>query len=115
MDHHGLSSHDYVTRAPTWTTAWCLWAQRAGHRRNSFGLRGSVSYLIETRGVGIGLQSFQRRVATHYLLAKSCSKRRRPKAPACAPPSRPPATRRCRSQPAGRFAQARAPAARECR
>jgi len=30
-----------------------------------------VSYLIETRGVGIGLQSYQRRVATHYLLAKA--------------------------------------------
>src|SRR5262249_35062124 len=39
--------------------------------RNAFGLRGSVSYLIETRGVGIALESYQRRVATHYLLAKS--------------------------------------------
>jgi hypothetical protein len=42
-----------------------------GIARNTFGLRGSVSYLIETRGVGIGLQSYQRRVATHYLLAKA--------------------------------------------
>ena len=42
-----------------------------GIARNAFGLRGSVSYLIETRGVGIGLQNFQRRVATHYLLAKA--------------------------------------------
>jgi hypothetical protein len=42
-----------------------------GIARNTFGLRGAVSYLIETRGVGIGLQSYQRRVSTHYLLAKA--------------------------------------------
>ena len=42
-----------------------------GIARNAFGLRGAVSYLIETRGVGIGLQSYQRRVSTHYLLAKA--------------------------------------------
>ena len=42
-----------------------------GIARNTFGLRGAVSYLIETRGVGIGLESYQRRVSTHYLLAKA--------------------------------------------
>ena len=42
-----------------------------GIARNAFGLRGAVSYLIETRGVGIGLQNFERRVSTHYLLARA--------------------------------------------
>jgi hypothetical protein len=45
-----------------------------GIARNTFGLRGAVSYLIETRGVGIGLQSYQRRVSTHFLLAKAVLK-----------------------------------------
>ncbi|CAN7336341.1 M14 family zinc carboxypeptidase [Bosea sp. LjRoot9] len=41
----------------------------AGIARNAFGLMGAVSILLETRGVGIGTQGFQRRVATHYLAA----------------------------------------------
>ena len=41
----------------------------AGIARNAFGLAGAVSILLETRGIGIGAQSFQRRVATHYLAA----------------------------------------------
>src|SRR5258708_18875031 len=48
-----------------------LGGRSPGIARNTFGLRGAVSYLIETRGVGIGLQSYQRRVSTHYLLAKA--------------------------------------------
>jgi hypothetical protein len=38
-----------------------------GIARNYFGLMGSVSFLIETRGIGAGRDAFQRRVATHYL------------------------------------------------
>ena len=40
-----------------------------GISRNYYGLAGAVSFLVETRGVGIERQSFQRRVATHYLAA----------------------------------------------
>ncbi len=69
---HGLSSYDYLTTAPDPSDRRVsLGGTAAGIARNTFGLRGTVSYLIETRGVGIGLQSYQRRVATHYLLAKA--------------------------------------------
>jgi hypothetical protein len=72
MDRHGLSSHDYVTTGTDMDDRLVsLGGNAPGIARNAFGLRGSVSYLIETRGVGIGLQSYQRRVATHYLLARS--------------------------------------------
>src|SRR5882757_7511548 len=72
MDQHGLSSHDYVTTGTDMDDRLVsLGGNAPGIARNAFGLRGSVSYLIETRGVGIGLQSYQRRVATHYLLARS--------------------------------------------
>jgi hypothetical protein len=72
MERHGLSSHDYVTTSAEQTDRTVsLGGNAPGIARNTFGLRGSVSYLIETRGVGIGLQSYQRRVATHYLLAKA--------------------------------------------
>jgi zinc carboxypeptidase len=72
MRRHGLSSHDYVTTDATRDDGMVsLGGNAPGIARNTFGLRGSVSYLIETRGVGIGLQSYQRRVATHYLLAKA--------------------------------------------
>src|SRR5476649_2495555 len=69
---HGLAPHDYVTTGvdPS-DKRVSLGGTGADIARNTFGLRGSVSYLIETRGVGIGLQSYQRRVATHYLLAKA--------------------------------------------
>ena len=43
----------------------------AGIARNAFGLSGAVSFLLETRGVGIGLEGYQRRVATHYLAIKA--------------------------------------------
>ncbi len=69
---HGLMPHDYVTTSIDKTDRRiALGGTAADIARNTFGLAGSVSYLIETRGVGIGLQSYQRRVATHYLLAKS--------------------------------------------
>ena len=38
-----------------------------GIARNAFGLMGAVSFLLETRGVGIGMESYQRRVATHVV------------------------------------------------
>lgn len=38
-----------------------------GIARNAFGLMGAVSFLLETRGVGIGLDSYQRRVGTHVI------------------------------------------------
>ncbi len=68
----GLSSFDYVTTDAGMTDRRVsLGGTAPGIARNTFGLRGAVSYLIETRGVGIGLQSYQRRVSTHYLLAKA--------------------------------------------
>jgi hypothetical protein len=42
-----------------------------GIARNTFGLMNSVSFLIETRGVGIGMEDFERRVASHYVIARS--------------------------------------------
>lgn len=68
----GLSSFDYVTtQAGTADKRVSLGGTAPGIARNAFGLRGAVSYLIETRGVGIGLENFERRVSTHYLLAKA--------------------------------------------
>lgn len=42
-----------------------------GIARNAFGLRGAVSFLIETRGVGVKREGWQRRVATHVIAAKA--------------------------------------------
>jgi hypothetical protein len=42
-----------------------------GIARNAFGLRGAVSFLIETRGVGIRMEGWQRRVATHVVAART--------------------------------------------
>jgi len=68
----GLSSFDYVTTdARKSDRRVSLGGTAPGIARNTFGLRGAVSYLIETRGIGIGLQSYQRRVSTHFLLAKA--------------------------------------------
>ena len=39
--------------------------------RNYAGLQNSISFLVETRGVGIGRDSFARRVHTHYTVMKS--------------------------------------------
>lgn len=72
IEAHGLAPHDYVTAGvDSSDKRVSLGGTGADIARNTFGLRGSVSYLIETRGVGIGLQGYQRRVATHYLLAKA--------------------------------------------
>jgi hypothetical protein len=72
LERHGLSSHDYVTTAADKSDLLVsLGGNAPGIARNAFGLRGSVSYLIETRGVGLGLARYQNRVATHYVLAKA--------------------------------------------
>ena len=68
----GLSSFDYVTTDPTPADKRVsLGGTAPGIARNTFGLRGAVSYLIATRGVGVGLESYQRRVSTHFLLARA--------------------------------------------
>jgi hypothetical protein len=43
----------------------------AGIARNTFGLYGAVSYLIETRGIGLGREHWQRRVGTHVIAASA--------------------------------------------
>jgi hypothetical protein len=69
----GLSSFDYVTTdAGMADKRVSLGGTSPGIARNTFGLRGAVSYLIETRGVGIGLQSYQRRVSTHFCWPRPC-------------------------------------------
>ena len=42
-----------------------------GIARNAFGLMGAVSFLLETRGVGIGMDGYQRRIATHYIATRA--------------------------------------------
>ncbi|MGO4264082.1 hypothetical protein, partial [Lysobacter sp. TAB13] len=42
-----------------------------GIARNLFGLSGAVSFLIETRGVGLKLENLERRIATHYVISRS--------------------------------------------
>src|SRR5262249_30357866 len=69
---HGLSSFWYHTTSyrPD-DTLVSMGGNAPGIARNAFGLVGAVSFLIETRGVGVGLQAFQRRVATHVLGAEA--------------------------------------------
>lgn len=61
--------HSMSTRAGERTIS--LGGNASGIARNAFGLMGAVSFLLETRGVGIGLESYQRRVATHYIAVKA--------------------------------------------
>jgi hypothetical protein len=68
----GLTSHDYYTASLELTDKVVSMGGNApGTARNAFGLHNAVSFLIETRGVGIDRAGFQRRVATHYLAAKA--------------------------------------------
>ena len=46
--------------------------------RNIAGLRNAVSFLIETRGVGIGRAHYKRRVLTHLIAMNSVLRLRRP-------------------------------------
>src|SRR5262249_7864674 len=67
---HGLTSFWYHTTSYRPDDKLVSMGGNApGIARNAFGLMGAVSFLIETRGVGVGLQVFQRRVATHVLAA----------------------------------------------
>jgi hypothetical protein len=61
--------HTMSTRAGDRTIS--IGGNAPGMARNAFGLMGAVSFLLETRGVGIGLESYQRRVATHYISARA--------------------------------------------
>jgi hypothetical protein len=69
---HGLTSFWYHTTSyRTDDRLVSMGGNAPGIARNAFGLMGAVSFLIETRGVGVGLQAFQRRVATHVLAAEA--------------------------------------------
>ena len=68
----GLSTFDYYTTAlDTADKTVSMGGNAPGAARNTFGLAHAVSFLIESRGVGIDHEGFQRRVATHYLAAKA--------------------------------------------
>jgi hypothetical protein len=64
----GLSWSWYYTATGQ---AVSLGGNAPGISRNNFAMSGAVSVLVETRGIGVGLQGYQRRVATHYLAAKA--------------------------------------------
>jgi hypothetical protein len=69
---HGLSTfayHTTSTRRADRTIA--LGGNAPGIARNAFGLMGAVSFLIETRGVGVGAESYQRRVASHVRIVEA--------------------------------------------
>jgi len=69
---HGLTSFWYHTTSYRPDDKLVSMGGNApGIARNAFGLMGAVSFLIETRGVGVGMQAFQRRVATHVLAAEA--------------------------------------------
>ena len=72
LARHGLKPFWYYTTSfrPEDKTV-SMGGNAPGISRNHFGLSGAVSFLIETRGVGIRMEGFQRRVATHYLAAKA--------------------------------------------
>jgi hypothetical protein len=68
----GLSTFPYhttSTRRADPTIA--LGGTAPGIARNAFGLMGAVSFLLETRGVGIGTEGYQRRVATHFVAVQA--------------------------------------------
>jgi Zinc carboxypeptidase len=68
----GLKSFTYhTTTTRRDDNAVSMGGNAAGIARNAFGLMGAVSILLETRGVGVGMESYQRRVATHYIAVKA--------------------------------------------
>jgi hypothetical protein len=69
---YDLASHDYYTTSLELSDPVVAMGGNApGTARNAFGLHDAVSFLIETRGVGLDRAGLQRRVATHYLAAKA--------------------------------------------
>jgi hypothetical protein len=72
LAREGLSSFVYhVATGRAGDRTVSLGGNAPGISRNAFGLTGALSFLVETRGIGIGLQGYQRRVATHYLAARA--------------------------------------------
>lgn len=68
----GLSSSTYYTTSTRRDDAGVSMGGNApGIARNAFGLMGAVSILLETRGVGVGMEAYQRRVVTHYIAVKA--------------------------------------------
>lgn len=69
---NGLSTFDYLTTSNLASDrSIALGGSASGIGRNAFSLMGAVSILLETRGVGVGREAFQRRVATHYIAIKA--------------------------------------------
>jgi hypothetical protein len=69
---HGLKTFAYHTTSTRRDdTAVSMGGNAPGISRNALGLSGAVAFLLETRGVGIGMESFQRRVATHYIAIRA--------------------------------------------
>lgn len=69
---HGLTTFDYHTTSTRKADrSIAMGGYAPGIARNAFGLMGAVSYLLETRGVGVGLEAFQRRVATHVVAVEA--------------------------------------------
>lgn len=71
----GLSNHDYLTVGANREVS--TGGSAAGIGRNYYGLTGAVAFLLETRTTvaarteGANRESFQRRVATHYVFASA--------------------------------------------
>jgi hypothetical protein len=71
-ERHGLTTFDYHTTSTRLSDrSVALGGNAPGIARNAFGLTGAVSFLLETRGVGIGLEGYRRRVATHVETVRS--------------------------------------------
>ena len=69
---YGITSFVYhTTSGRTGDHSISVGGSAPGIARNAFGLMGAVTFLLETRGVGIGFDSYQRRVGTHYIAARA--------------------------------------------
>ncbi|WP_245891271.1 M14 family metallopeptidase [Desmospora activa] len=64
LDEQGFSSDAYYTTSRNGEEIQ-IWEGGSDPRigRNAFGLKPAISFLVETRGIGIGRENFQRRVA----------------------------------------------------
>jgi hypothetical protein len=72
LKQHGLSMFWYYTTSNRRSDpVVSMGGNNPGIARNAFGLRGAVSFLIETRGVGVRREGWQRRVATHLVAARA--------------------------------------------
>jgi hypothetical protein len=72
LGRHGLASFRYYTTSTRRSDkVVSMGGNNPGIGRNAMGLGGAVSFLIESRGVGIGMEGWQRRVATHVLAARA--------------------------------------------